>query len=165
MLKVDSSKYLACIFSLFLMLAVFSPMHGAVAQTADDDSEEVIEPCSPDEVQINLQTEGDIAYVTGGVGRCEAQEMRRIAKDYQLELVFVRKTSWSESFLAGIPLQITNSKREVVLDTQTDGPYLLANLPDGRYSITAEYNGVTKTENVLVQKKHQRIVFVWRVNT
>jgi len=87
--------------------------------------------------------------------------MRNASKDYPLELVFVQKTASGENYLANIPVEVTDMKGNLVLDTETKGPYLLARIPAGRYTITANLYDEVKTQHVTIAKKHQRLVFVW----
>lgn len=135
----------------------------ALAQTAWSEEEtEAVEPCTPEEIRIQLETQGEISFVSGGIGRCEALEMQRLARDYPLELVFVKKTPSYETYLASIPVVVTDSKGNFILDTVTKGPYLLASLPAGRYEVSANYNGEVKAQRIAAGKQHQRIVFVWR---
>lgn len=156
MMKI--SVYLVSILMMFGMLTP------AWSQTPEVEEVEVAEPCTPEEIQIELHMENEVTFVSGGIGSCESQEMRKIAKDYQLELVFVQKTATSESFLANIPVEVTDKKGSYVLDTITKGPFLLAKMPNGRYTVTATFNGEAKTQQVLITAKHQRVVFVWRVD-
>ena len=123
---------------------------------------EAVEPCTPEEIHIQLETQGEVSFVSGGIGRCEALEMQRVARDYPLELVFVKKTPSYETYLASIPVVVTDSKGNFILDAVTNGPFLLASLPAGRYEVSANYNGEVKAQRVTVGKQHQRIVFVWR---
>ncbi len=108
---------------------------------------------------------GSVAYLSGGIGQSEAAMMRNVAKDYQLEIVFIQKLKTREELLAGIHLQVQDSHRDLVLDIVTDGPYLLANLPQGKYLVTAERNGDVKEQWVNVDtKKHQKVVFWWPIS-
>lgn len=158
-------KISACVVSMLLIFATPGLQQTALAQPAEsEEPEEIAEPCAPEESQLVIQAENEVTFVSGGIGSCEAQEMRRIAKEYQLELVFVQKTPSYEIYLTDIPVEVTDSKGSYAIDTVTKGPYLLANLPNGRYEITATYNGEVKTQRVAVTKKHQRLVFVWRVD-
>ncbi len=110
------------------------------------------------------QQAGDVAYITGGIGESEAEMMRGVAKNYALEIAFVEKSKQYEQFIAGVKVQIQDSHKNVLLDVDTEGPYLFANLPQGRYLIIAEYNGNTKQRWVRVNiKKHQKIVFWWPI--
>lgn len=150
---------------LISVLMMFGMLTPAWSQTpAAEEEIEVVDPCTPEEIQIEPHVENEVTYVTGGIGICESQEMRRIAKEYQLELVFVQKTATAESFLANIPVEVIDSKGSYTIDTVTKGPFLLAKMPNGRYTVTATFNGETKTQQVSITAKHQRVVFVWRVD-
>lgn len=162
-MKVSVRKILI-LLSLTLMFASFSLAQPSFAQTEAEEDVEVVEPCTPEESQIELEVQNEATFVTGGIGLCESQEMRRIAKEYQLELVFAQKTPTAESYLANIPVEVIDSKGSYVIDTVTKGPYLLAKLPNGRYNVVATFNGETKSQIVSVSAKHQRVVFVWRVD-
>jgi hypothetical protein len=140
------------------MIAAFSL---PLTSWAEEDEDEILEPCTPEEIRIGTETQGDVGFVSGGIGRCEALEMQRLAREYPLELVFVKKTVEHEVYLANIPVVINDGKGNPVLDTVTSGPYLLANLPAGRYAISADYNGDIKTQQAVISKQHRRIVFVW----
>lgn len=119
---------------------------------------------STSELESKLETVGNITYISGGVGKSAAEAMRSVAKDYALEVVFVQKQGQIEEFLAEVNLQIQDAKKNVVLDVVTDGPYLLANLPQGRYLVIAEYEGSVKRQWVRIGiKQHKKIVFWWPV--
>jgi hypothetical protein len=106
----------------------------------------------------------NVSYISGGVGESEAEMMRGIAKDYALEIVFVEKSKQREVFLADVKVQIEDANENVMLNAVTEGPYLFANLPQGKYLVIAEYNGVEKRHWVSIQGiKHQRVVFWWPV--
>lgn len=156
---MKTSVYLV---SILMMFGTLMPAWSHPPESKEE--AEVAEPCTPEEIQIEVHADNEVTYVSGGIGICESQEMRRIAKDYQLELEFVQKTATAESFLANIPVEVTDKKGSYVLDTVTKGPFLLARLPNGQYTVTATFNGETKTQQVSITAKHQRLVFVWRVD-
>ena len=107
---------------------------------------------------------GDVSYLTGGIGILEAESMREAAKDYTLEIVFVQKLKQLEEFISDVKVQIQDTKKNTVLDVITEGPFLLVNLPNGKYVITAEFNSDTKQQKVNVgAKKHQKVVFWWPI--
>lgn len=109
-----------------------------------------------------VQTSGDITYISGGVGQGEATEMKAMAKDYSLEVVCVEKTNLGEGYIAEVNLKILDKKGNIVLETSTNGPIFLANLPSGSYQVVAEYNHLTKKNWAHVKLgKHRRIVFLW----
>jgi hypothetical protein len=107
-------------------------------------------------------TQGNVSFVSGGVGEDEAAAMKSAAAGYPLELQFVQKASPRDEFLADVTVRITDRSKNVVLDTVTTGPFLLAKLPSGTYQVEADHRGVMKRQTVDIRSgKHQRTVFVW----
>lgn len=107
-------------------------------------------------------TQGNISYVSGGVGEDEAAAMKSAAPGYPLELQFVQKATPRDEFLADVKVRIMDRSKNVVLDAVSNGPYFLAKLPAGTYQIEADHSGVMKRQTVAIRAgKHQRSVFVW----
>jgi hypothetical protein len=76
----------------------------------------------------------------------------------------VQKLNKQEEFLAQVKVQIKDHHHNMMLDITTEGPFLLAKLPQGKYLVVAEHNGVVKQQWVSVgSKKHQKIVFWWPI--
>ena len=108
------------------------------------------------------ETQGNVSYVSGGVGEDDAAAMKSAAAGYPLELQFVQKATPRDEFLADVKVRITDRARNVVLDAVASGPFLLAKLPPGTYQIEADHVGVVKRQTVdLRPGKHQKSVFVW----
>jgi hypothetical protein len=106
---------------------------------------------------------GNIAYMSGGIGQDEARAMRREAARYPLELLFVEKSGKRDDFLADMPVTIRNAKGDVVFRGRSSGPYFLAKLPAGRYTISSRDDGHAVTRHVKVDgKATRRVVFEWR---
>ncbi|HEV7822488.1 MAG TPA: carboxypeptidase-like regulatory domain-containing protein [Burkholderiales bacterium] len=106
--------------------------------------------------------QGNVSFITGGVGEDEAAAMKNAAAGYPLELQFVQKALPRDEFLADVKVRITDRSRNVVLDAVATGPYFLAKLPAGNYQIEADHSGVVKRHNVDVRPgRHARAVFVW----
>jgi hypothetical protein len=97
------------------------------------------------------KTENGITYLSGGIGKSEAQAMRAEAKRYPLSMTF--STKKDNEFLARVPVTIRNSSGKTLLDTVSDGPILLVKLPPGKYSVTAEAYGKTYRRSVRVNAK------------
>ncbi len=111
------------------------------------------------------KTVNNITYVSGGVGESEATLMKALANDYQLEVVFIQKLGVREEYIADVRVQVLDEHLNSLLDIQTEGPYLLADMPKGRYWVTAEYEGVVKKQRALISgSKHQRLVFWWPIS-
>ena len=108
------------------------------------------------------ETQGNVSYISGGVGEDEAAAMKSAAAGYPLELQFVQKATPRDEFLADVKVRITDRARNVVLDAVSSGPFLLAKLPAGTYQIEANHGGVVKRQTVDIRPgKHQKSVFVW----
>lgn len=109
------------------------------------------------------QHRGDITYRSGGIGQDEARAMRHEASRYPLELLFVEKSGKRDEFLADMPLTIRDAKGDVVFRGRSSGPYFLAKLPAGRYTVTSRAHGRAVTRHVKVGgKATERVVFEWR---
>ncbi|MGH8713221.1 MAG: carboxypeptidase-like regulatory domain-containing protein [Casimicrobiaceae bacterium] len=107
--------------------------------------------------------QGPVRYVSGGIGKDQSTQMLRDASMFPLALEFVQGGNKQHAlYLADVQVQIKDAAGKRVLDTHADGPFLLARLPDGHYTVSAEHAGQTKVRSVQVaQGKHQRIVFDW----
>lgn len=108
-----------------------------------------------------VQQQGAVSFVSGGVGEDELQEIKKLSPAYPLELLFVTKGDPQE-YLAGVKVQIKDKDGKIVLDTMSQGPFLLAKMLPGKYTISADHDGTVKRQIVQVAgAKTHRIVFVW----
>ena len=108
------------------------------------------------------ETQGAVTYRTGGIGLTEADAMRKAQSGYPLSLEFVRRSKPTDEFLANVDVTIKDHSGSTTLQTFSDGPFLLAKLPDGKYTVTATENGNTETRHVAVAAgKPQHVVFAW----
>jgi hypothetical protein len=108
------------------------------------------------------KSQGDVTYVSGGVGRSEAKAFEHAEHRYPLSLEFVQHAKPRDEFLADVEVTIKDHKGNTELDTKVDGPFLLAKIPAGKYTVTAEDNGKTKISHVAVAAgKPEHLVFTW----
>jgi len=117
-----------------------------------------------DATQSRLQptTSGVATYVSGGIGQDESTAIQQAAKDYSLTLEFVIKAAPKDEFTSDVQVTVSDAKHNSVLDTVSKGPFLLAQLPAGRYHIDAIKNGQTKAHDVTIKPgSHQHIMFEW----
>lgn len=109
------------------------------------------------------QKQGEISYLSGGIGVTEANAIKRVAKHYPLELEFVLKAKPKDEYLADVKVNIKDAHDKVVLDTTADGPFLLAQMPAGKYTISADRDGKVEHRRIeIAAKEHQRLVFAWK---
>jgi len=113
-----------------------------------------------------VKEQGVVSYITGGIGEDEATAFRQAAATYPLELVFAQKARPRDEFLSDVRVTIRHRSGRLLLNTVTDGPFLLAKLPAGNYTITADHDGELKSQSIEIHAgKHQRAVFVWAART
>ena len=107
-------------------------------------------------------TQGGITYMSGGIGHDEAAAMREEEPKFPLSLEFVKRAKPADEYLAGVDVTIKDLQGKTDLHTLADGPILLAALPEGRYKVSAELDGKTRTRDVVIaQRKPEHIVFEW----
>ena len=108
-----------------------------------------------------LQTFGSVNYITGGIGLDESTAIKSAEKDFSLSLLFAQ-TKRGE-YLSDVKVSIKDEAGKSVLEAVSDGPMLLARLPAGAYTVSAEYDGKTLTKTVRIEGKGvTRVGFVWR---
>jgi len=109
-----------------------------------------------------LKNQDGVAYLTGGVGRNEARSFEEAQSKFPLALEFVEKAAPRDQFIADVDVKVTTSAGKSVLATRADGPFLLADLPAGEYTVKATYGGRTLERKVQVPEHGStRAVFVW----
>lgn len=107
----------------------------------------------------NVQTVGNVSYVSGGVGTDSIDRLSSIAKDFNLKLVFALK---SGAYVSDVKVTIADTAGKSVLDTTSEGPWLLAKLPLGNYQVSAIFAGKAVTHNIAVDAaKLKSLDFRW----
>lgn len=108
------------------------------------------------------QKQGDIAYITGGVGEDESKAIRGDAKNWPLIVDFSQHLQNHDAWISQVYLRILDVKGNGIFEVTTDGPFLLVNLPSGNYVLTATYEGITKTQKIqIVDGKAHRASLNW----
>jgi tripartite-type tricarboxylate transporter receptor subunit TctC len=106
---------------------------------------------------------GAIAWRSGGIGMDEAQAMQHAANRYPLEVMFLEHDrNGAAGYLAGERVVIRDHDGRPVLNTVSAGPYLLARLPQGQYTITAWRRRKAEERSVTIAPlHHERVAFEW----
>jgi len=106
------------------------------------------------------KTENGITYMSGGVGKPEANAMREEARHYPLSMVF--SAAKDNEFLAAVQVTIKHQSGKEMLRAVSDGPIMLVKLPAGKYTVAAEAHGKTLRRTVQVPARGDRqLSFHW----
>ena len=106
-----------------------------------------------------VQTPGGVSYVSGGVGLESIERLTALSGNFNLKLVFAMK---SGDYLSNVKVAITDARGNTLVDTVSDGPWLLTKLPTGSYQIAASYAGATEKRSVAVSAGNLRTLdFRW----
>ena len=97
-----------------------------------------------------------VDFVTGGVGLAARQEMLAQAGQYNLHLEFA--VAPEGEYLSDVEVSIADPRGSTVLSTRTDGPWLLARLPTGSYTVNARYGGTVRQQQVTVGGGRRHVV-------
>lgn len=108
---------------------------------------------------VQVQQQAGISFVTGGVGLGEREALMQQASQFNLKVV---NTNRSGAYTADARVSIINSSGHEVLNTQLDGPWLMAKLPPGRYTLNANDGQRTQTRKLSVAASGlSRVQFTW----
>jgi hypothetical protein len=143
---------LAAIIVLTLLLLVMAMFSAPVASAADE---------------LQLRNYGGVDYVSGGVGKDEADALKQQSADFALTLEFASsRTAEGDvspgAYLADVKVDIRDAQGHPMLNATSEGPLLLVRLPPGNYTVGAEWNGVRKEHSVdLPEGARRHVVFMW----
>src|SRR6516162_3431455 len=100
------------------------------------------------QAQTTPQTQGDVTYISGGVGDEWPQSMDDLRAGHTLHLLFAQQGTGA--FFAYVPVRITDASGRTVLNVTSLGPFLYARLKPGTYTVTASHLGepITRTADV-----------------
>lgn len=107
------------------------------------------------------QDEHGVDYVTGGIGSEEVEALEAFKKQFNLYFLF--SEGKVGRLVDGVNLTIVDAKKQTVFSLDQAAPRLLLNLPNGKYSVIASYQGNTQRYNFTSNaKKHQRVILNWK---
>lgn len=106
------------------------------------------------------QTDGNVTYVTGGIGEMETYELEMAKPYYNLHVI---NAAPAGAYVSDTSVIVEDSKGNDMLAVRT-GPLLYANLPAGRYTLMAEQAGVVQTKKFTISaKKSADVRLIWDV--
>ncbi len=105
------------------------------------------------------RTQGSVTFISGGIGSDESEAMKRAATRYSLSIELA-STGPRAEYVSDVKIDIRDQRGNTVLSTTSEGPFLLANLSPGQYTVDATRNGSSQQRKVVIGgKAHARVTF------
>lgn len=109
---------------------------------------------------IKQQTQGEVTFVSGGVGGDEQNAMQALRADYNLHLLF--SVAGTGEYVSDVKVSITDSGGNTLMESVSDGPMLFAKLKPGRYTVAVDRDGQVVHKTVkIVGTKRASLSFTW----
>ncbi|MEJ2589591.1 MAG: hypothetical protein P8165_18825 [Deltaproteobacteria bacterium] len=116
-------------------------------------------PGAAAETMIQEGIQNDIPFASGGVGDEEQSRLRKMARQYNVKVVFA---AMSGAYLMNAHLIVRNAQGRTVMDKDFGGPWVFMKLPRGDYDICADLNGIEKRRHITVGNRLEEVLFHWR---
>ncbi|HXF67284.1 MAG TPA: carboxypeptidase regulatory-like domain-containing protein [Burkholderiales bacterium] len=112
--------------------------------------------------QTGPERGGAIAHASGGIGVDEQERLLAREKEFNLKLVF---SLVQGNYVADVAVKIADAKGRSLLEHLAPGPFFLARLPAGQYTVAATYEGRTLTRKVKLAEGRLRTEYLrWPAN-
>jgi hypothetical protein len=103
-----------------------------------------------------------IVFVSGGIGETAQAQLLAREKEFNLKLVF---SLVEGNYVSDTRVEVRDAAGRVVIAHVCEGPFFLARLPAGTYSLTAAYDGQSQARKVSVVAGHLRTEYIrWKSN-
>lgn len=103
------------------------------------------------------------AFLDGGIGQTETESMESERGKYSLWIVTASRTSGAH--LADVEVTIVDGKGAPVFERRLDGPWLMIDLPLGRYEVRSRYGQEVQSRVTTIHPgDHHQIVFHFNVD-
>jgi len=113
-----------------------------------------------EEPALQQQTQGEVSFVSGGVGGDERDAMRAVRSDYNLHLLF--SVAGTGEYLSDVKICIKDAGGNNLLETVADGPMFFARLKPGRYIVSVDRDGQIVDKSANIDGKQQAsLSFTW----
>lgn len=104
------------------------------------------------------QHSGAVSYVSGGIGEQQAKAFENQMGKFDLAIEVLEHAGPRNEFTANAEVKILDRGGHSVLDTKAAGPFVLVDLPAGRYTIQADLAGRTvKRPGIQIAAGHHAV--------
>lgn len=119
----------------------------------------VVMPLAWSQQPLQVQEQQGVTFVSGGFGQDERDQLQAMQGQFNLKLVFAIDAG---NYLGGIDVRIRDQQGSTLVETRSDGPILMANLPAGTYTVAADNKGNEKERSVNVGSQGMtEVTFTW----
>lgn len=108
---------------------------------------------------VRSRTGQGIAYAMGGVSIEELQDLERHKDRYSLWVTLAAKGSGAH--LADVQIRITDARKQLVFNELVPGPWLMIDLPPGRYTVEAARRGQPQTRSTQIHPNDRHQLFFY----
>jgi hypothetical protein len=143
------------------------PDYPVVSESAEppSPSPDVAGPGWSPSSRLQVQNNQGVRYVSGGVGESERAELNNQSQQFNLRLLFAMQGSGE--YLSAVRVSILDARGGTVLVTESKGPWFLAQLPPGDYTVEASVPGQTERQPQrqtahVEDSRQSRLNFYWR---
>jgi hypothetical protein len=107
------------------------------------------------------QYQGPVGYVSGGVGQQEAKAFEQQSNQHPLAIELLQRAGKADEFTADAKVKISDRHGHTMLEAQAAGPFMLVDLPPGRYVIeaTLDHDTLKKSSVRVAQSGTARATF------
>jgi hypothetical protein len=109
-------------------------------------------------LQVGKTPQG-ASFVSGGISHEELRVLHARREAYSLWVITA--ASKSGSYLSDVLLTIRDGKRKVVFNRRLDGPWLMIDLPLGRYEVEAALDGQAQQRTTTIHRGDHHQVFFY----
>jgi len=110
---------------------------------------------------VIYKTASGLSYVNGGISEEQADDIRRTAKNFSLQVLF--SGGDSGGWITDVSFMILDDNGKTVFWKKQSGPILYIDLPAGNYKLIGRYN--TEKQSALIShsgEKPQRVILNWK---
>ena len=108
---------------------------------------------------LKEERQGNVRYLSGGIGLEERDDMDARAREFNLKLVFAMN---SREYLSDVRVVLLDAGGKTVLSAESGGPWFFATLPDGVYTVHVAMGNQKEVRRLKVGRSLQTLNFLWK---
>jgi hypothetical protein len=109
-----------------------------------------------------VQVSGKAEFISGGIGSDESRAIKGASKNWPLVMEFSEKEGSRNVYASEVKIRATDAKGQIVMQSDSVGPFLLLRLEPGDYTVEATLEGKPMSKKAtVVPGKSSRLIFYW----